>query len=172
MSEDIVSKAREIRRRLHDLEVVPGKPRFRPTGAIEALTDSLNEFTKAEVVNNEPLMRKHAPNVVHNYTVAISSGELKESAGLFPKYERLRSQLLNCREDNEKTKKAYEELLAKRNQELESLKATHTTKIEKMQAKYEDLLEQFGVMKGKFEYAAQKYDESLSVIKGFKKEGK
>lgn len=110
MSEDIVSKAREIRRRLHNFEVVP-EPLFDVLGIIKALTDSLNEFTKAEVVNNESLMRKHAPNVVHNYTVAISGGELKEGAGLFPEYERLRSQLLNCREDNKKTKKEYEELM-------------------------------------------------------------
>ncbi|MGI0022492.1 MAG: hypothetical protein ACRD9Q_06490 [Nitrososphaeraceae archaeon] len=125
MSDDVINRAKETRRRIRDLEV-DMKSNSYNRERTDKLAEALNGFGKAEVNNNHELMTQYALQIEQSYSELVIIGYAEPSRNVLSKYDNLAHnyQLLIKKKDELK------QVLSQANEKINSLEKTNNESFE------------------------------------------
>ncbi|MBI3841726.1 MAG: hypothetical protein HY295_01040 [Thaumarchaeota archaeon] len=125
MSDDVITRAKETRKRIRNLEV-DIKSNTYNRDRTDKLAKALDDFAKAEVNNNHELMIQYALQIEQSYSELAIIGYAEPSRNLLEKYDNLayNYQLLT------KKKEQVQHELSLANEKINSLEKTNKESFE------------------------------------------
>ena len=88
MSDDVISRAKETRRRIKDLDVnIDYSTYYRERCG--DLMEALDKFSKAEIEKDNDLMTQNAQKIEQKFSELVICGGIKQGQSMFKKYDDL-----------------------------------------------------------------------------------
>lgn len=151
MSEEPVAEAKSIIKRIRNLDVTLIEYSYHHSGSVfdyrDDLSECIDQFTRAEAQDDKASMKTHALNILKYYSLLATNARVQESKGLLDRWNDLVGD--------------YNSLLERKRQ-LESEKVA----LDKdWQRKYNELVEQYGTMKGRYEQCAKELERIIGATR-------
>lgn len=143
MSEDVIKDAKEIRRRIINMEVT--RTIHSDLSELRILTEALDGLLKAEEQKNNYLITQNAMKIVNSYSKLALHEDIEITDGLYKKYNKLVEHINQCSSYKENLKQEIENekqekmRLNQMNEELVSHNKTLVIAIDRLTEKLEQL---------------------------------